>query len=357
MSDFWRRLWGSTRHFRPALVLVIVLFAVFAATQPAFLGTRNLQNMLTAVAVLWVISIGMTFVTITGGIDLSAGALVALVGIFIGKMVNYTPVPSWVTIILSVVIGVAIGALINGTLIGRLGMSFFVVTLATMTALTGVVNLWSNSQTDTVADAAISWVGVDRTLGIPTPIWIMIVVFLVALFVQNRTHFGRDMYAVGGSIAAARLSGIRVERTIMAAYAIVGGCAGLAGVIAVGRIGAATPQVDGDLPLQAAAAVLLGGTALMGGSGGVGGTAVGVLFIGILQNGLSISGVQSYWQQVVTGIILVAAVLGERFNGRGNGRRRWFGELARMRMGKAETEAETETEQSDSPQPAETKPE
>jgi ribose/xylose/arabinose/galactoside ABC-type transport system permease subunit len=317
------------------LALVIVLFVVFASTQGTFLQARNLQNLLTAVAVLWVISMGMTYVTIVGGIDLSAGATVAFVGIFIGKMTNDTPLPSWVVVILAVLIGIWIGGLVNGLLIGKLGMSFFVVTLATMTALTGVVNLWSNNATQVVVDPTISWIGVDRLLGLPTPIWIMIVIFVIALFVQNRTYFGRDLYAVGGSIAAARLSGIRVERTVMAAYAIVGGCAGLAGVIAVGRIGAASPQVEVDLPLQAAAAVLLGGTALAGGSGGVGGTAVGVLFIGLLQNGLSISGVQSYWQQVVTGVILVAAVLGERVTGRRSGKRRWFGELAKSRKSRA----------------------
>lgn len=309
-------MWASTRRFRPALVLVILLTVVFAATQPHFFQLRNIQNLLTAVAVLWIVSMGMTYVTLVGGIDLAAGAIVAFVGIFIGKMVNYTPIPSWIIILLAILLGTLIGALVNGMLIGRLRMSFFVVTLATMIALTGIVNIWSDGDTEIVVDPVLSWIGVERVLGMPTPIWIMIVVFLAALFVQNRTHFGRDLYAAGGSFAAARLSGIRVERTVLAAYAIVGGCAGLAGVIAVGRIGAASPQVNVELALNAAAAVLLGGTALTGGYGGVGGTAVGVLFIGLLQNGLSVAGVQSYWQQVVTGIILVAAVLGERITSR-----------------------------------------
>lgn len=311
-----RTMWTSTRAFRPALVLVIALAVVFAATQPHFFQLRNIQNLLTAVAVLWVVAMGMTYVMLIGGIDLAAGAIVAFVGIFIGKMVIYTAVPSWLVIIFAILIGALIGGVVNGLFIGRLRMSFFVVTLATMIALTGTVNLWSEGNTEIVVDPVLSWIGVERTLGMPTAIWIMIVVFLVAIFVQNRTHFGRDLYAVGGSIAAARLSGIRVERTVLAAYAIVGGCAGLAGVIAVGRIGAASPQVNVELALNAVAAVLLGGTALTGGFGGVGGTAVGVLFIGLLQNGLSVAGVQSYWQQVVTGIILVAAVLGERITNR-----------------------------------------
>jgi ribose/xylose/arabinose/galactoside ABC-type transport system permease subunit len=132
------------------------------------------------------------------------------------------------------------------------------------------------------------------------------------LYVQSRTYFGRDVYACGGNVTAARLSGISVARTTIAVYAIAGACAALGGIVAVGRTGAATPQVDTSLALQAIAAVLLGGTSLAGGAGGVGGTVLGVLFIGTLQNGLSIAGVQSFWQQILTGIVLIAAVLGDR---------------------------------------------
>jgi ribose transport system permease protein len=317
VTDRLRGAWAGTRHFRPVLVLVVVLFIVFSITQSDFFDRRNLENMLTAVSVLWVVSMGMTFVTITGGFDLSVGAIAALVGIFLGKMLNDVGAPAGLTVVLAVLMGTLIGGIINGGLIGRLNLSFFVVTLATMTGLTGVVNLWSKTETETIVSPLISRIGVERTLGVPTPIWIMAIVFVVALFVQRRTYFGRDIYAVGGSMTAARLSGIRTARTVMLVYAIVGGCAALGGIIGAGRIGAATPQVNIDLPLQAAAAVLLGGTALAGGAGGVGGTALGVLFIGILQNGLSIAGVQSFWQQVVTGVILVAAVLGDRVSAQG----------------------------------------
>ncbi len=142
----------------------------------------------------------------------------------------------------------------------------------------------------------------------------MIVTFVIALYVQHRTYWARDVYAIGGSVVAARLSGIRTSLILMSVYGLSGACAALGGIIATGRIGAATPQPDPNLPLQAIAAVLLGGTSLLGGQGGVGGTALGVLFIGILQNGLSISGVSSFWQQVITGVILVAAVLGDRIS-------------------------------------------
>ena len=163
-----------------------------------------------------------------------------------------------------------------------------------------------------MTSSAVDWLAINKVLGMPMPIWIMTVAFLLFLYIQRRTYFGRDIYAVGGSITAARLSGIRTSRTLVIVWAIEGAMAALAGIIAVGRIGAAAPQPDNTLPLNAIAAILLGGSALAGGGGGVGGTVLGVLFIGVLQNGLSLSGIPTYWQQIVTGIILVAAVLGDR---------------------------------------------
>jgi ribose/xylose/arabinose/galactoside ABC-type transport system permease subunit len=152
----------------------------------------------------------------------------------------------------------------------------------------------------------------NHALGIPIPAWIMLGVFLTALYLQRSTYFGRDVYAVGGSLDAARLSGVRVGRTLLAVYALAGLLAALAGVIQDARIGAASPLVGGEVIFDAAAAVLLGGTSFAGGIGGVGGTAIGVAFLATLQQGLSISGVQDYWQQIITGVILVIVVLLDR---------------------------------------------
>ncbi len=214
--------------------------------------------------------------------------------------------------VLAVAAGGAIGAGVNGVLIGRFGLSFFVVTLGTLVLYRGIVNIWSDSETEYVVSPFIDAIGFGTWLGIATPIWIMLGTFVVAGVLLRWTYFGRDVYAVGGNIDAARLSGITVARTIVLVYGIAGLCAALGGVVQVGRLGAASPLVGEDIPLQAAAAVLLGGTSFLGGVGGVVGTAVGVLFIGTLQNGLSIAGVSSFWQQVVTGIILIAAVAIDR---------------------------------------------
>jgi ribose/xylose/arabinose/galactoside ABC-type transport system permease subunit len=292
------------------LILLIALFIALSVWLPhSFLTGTNLQNVLTAVAVLWITSMGMTFALLSGGVDLSVSANGALSGYFMAVILGHS-VPAGVAIVLAVAFGVVVGLLCNGFLIGRLKLSFFVVTLASMTALTGVVNLWSHTLGIFVTSSLIGDMAVGHFLGIAVPIWIMAAVFVVAYYVQRWTFFGRDVYAVGGSLTAARLSGIRTTRTVIAVYGVTGGAAAFAGVILVGSIGSASPTVDGTLPLLAVAAVLLGGTALTGGAGSVVGTALGVLFIGVLQNGLSIGGVSGFWQDVVTGIILVAAVLG-----------------------------------------------
>jgi ribose transport system permease protein len=302
--------WQGTRLFRPILVLTILLFIGLATTQAGFLTSQNVQNLLTGVSGLWIIALGMTFVLITAGADLSVSAIAALTGIFLAKIIS-GGVPGWPAVVLTLVFGTVLGALINGGLIGRFRLSFFVVTLASMTALTGAVNIWSGTQSFTVSSPVALQIGVNNVLGLPAPIWIMIIAFAVSLWIQRWTYFGRDVYAVGGSISAARLSGVRTTRTLVITYGVSAFCATIAGIISVGRIGVAAPNVDANLPLQAIAAVLLGGTSLTGGSGGVGGTILGVLFLGMLQNGLSIAGVPSFWQQVVTGVILVLAVLGD----------------------------------------------
>ena len=314
--------WHGTRLFRPIFVLTILLFAGLAATQSGFLTWQNIQNLLTGVSALWIISLGMTFVLITAGADLSVSAIAALTGIFLAKIIS-GGVPGWPAVILTLIFGSVLGAVINGGLIGRFRLSFFVVTLASMTGLTGAVNIWSGTQSFTVSSPVALELGVNNLLGLPTPIWIMIVAFVISLWIQRWTYFGRDVYAVGGSIRAARLSGVRTTRTLVITYGVSAFCASIAGIITVGRIGVAAPNVDANLPLQAIAAVLLGGTSLTGGSGGVGGTILGVIFLGMLQNGLSIAGVPSFWQQVVTGIILILAVLGDQLGLIGDRVRRW----------------------------------
>ena len=307
-------VWRRSRPFRPVLMLLSGLVIALSLVDGGFLTVVNLQNIATSVSVLWMVALGTTFVQLSGGIDLSSGAVAALAGICLAKLAE-TGLPGPVVIVAVVAFGAAVGAVVNGIPVGILRLNVFVVTLASMTAISGAVSLWSGTQSIYVTAPAVAWLALDSFLGTPMPIWIMAAAFLVFLYVQARTYFGRDTYAVGGGMTAARLSGIRTSRTLVVVWAVAGAMAALAGVIAVGRIGAAAPIPDDTLPLNAIAAVLLGGSALTGGVGGVGGTVFGVLFIGTLQNGLSLSGIPTYWQQIVTGVILVVAVLGDRLQG------------------------------------------
>lgn len=330
MNATLRGTWAATRPFRPVLAVLVILIIVFSVTQRGFATGENVQNILTSVSVVWIVAVGMTFVLISGGLDLSVAATASLGEIFLAKLVA-AGVPAALVVPLTVVFGLVVGGVVNGLLVGYLRLSVFVVTLASLTALTGVVSLWSKTQSYFLTDSLTSAIAANRWLGVQIPIWIMLTIFVIGLWLQYRTYYGRNVYAIGGSVQAARLSGVRTAATLTWVYAIVGGCAGLGGIVAASRAGAATPQVDTNLALLSIAAVLLGGTSLTGGYGGLWGTAVGVLFLGTLQNGLSLAGISNFWQQVVTGIILVAAVLLDRVQGRSMTRGGPLGRLFRAR--------------------------
>lgn len=316
MKRAFSEIWASTRPFRPVLAVVVILFALFAVWQPGFRTMLNVQNLLASVSILFIVSMGMTFVLVSGGFDLSVGATAAFCAVFLGKVLDGNILHGPLALVATIIVGALVGGILNGVFVAVLRLSVFVVTLASMTALTGVVLVWTKTQSIYVTDPVVDQISISRVFGVQTPIYIMVVIFLIFLFIQKRTYFGRDIYATGGSYTAARLSGVRTERTLIMVYAVTGACAGLAGAIGVGRVGAATPQVDPGLALQAVAAVLIGGTALTGGAGSVVGTVFGCLFIGILQNGLNMVGVESSWQYVVTGVILLLSVLGNRSGGR-----------------------------------------
>src|SRR3954453_23346330 len=203
-------VWSAGNRYAAVLVLLVGLFIYFSFSQGHFFTHANLENMLTSVSILWVVSIGMTFVVLTAGIDLSVGSLLALTGIMLSKLFNDGGLPAPLAVLAAIGIAALIGAGVNGVLIGRVGLSFFVVTLGTLSLYQGIVSLWSHTQTTYVTSTFIGSIGFGKALGIPTPIWIMAGTYLIAFVVLRWTYFGRDVYAVGGNVEAARLSGINV---------------------------------------------------------------------------------------------------------------------------------------------------
>ena len=307
----WSGVWRSAleKRFTAVLVLLIAEIIVFGVTQSGFLTTQNIELILTSSSILWVCALGLTFVMLVGAFDLSIGAILQLVGIFIGAALVDWSLPGGVVVVLALLFGALLGYGINGFLVGKLGLSFLMVTLGTQSLFEGVSLLWSHEATRSVSSSFFAGLAFNNILGIPILIFVMAISLLVSLYLLHLSYFGRDVYAVGGNPDAARLSGIRVERTIMYAFGIAGIGAALGGVIQVGRIASASPDVGATVLFTAAAAVLLGGTSFAGGTGGAGGTAIGVLFLGTLTNGLSLSGLSADWQYVVTGLILILAVV------------------------------------------------
>jgi ribose transport system permease protein len=304
-----RSLYRRIRVYAGALSALIILCVFLTATQPFFLTKANIYNVLAGNADLMLISTGLTFVVLCAGFDLSVGAMAAASGLVIYEVLR-TGLPAWVAILVAITIGALVGGVITGVLIGKFKLNFFVVTLGMASLIGGVVNVVTNGETETINATGFFYsIGNNNLFGIPTPIWISFGALIVAGLVLNHTPFGRAVYAVGGNKEAARLAGINVTLVLAIVYAISGAGAALAGVVDASRLSAASPSSTGsDLTLTAAAAVLLGGTSFFGGIGGVAGTLVGVLLISFLQNGLGLMGVSAFWQGIVTGAVLIAAV-------------------------------------------------
>ncbi|HEX6762780.1 MAG TPA: ABC transporter permease [Gaiellaceae bacterium] len=308
---------SSSSQFLGVAVVLVAMFVAFSVTEPRFFTAANIRVMLTSVAILWMISLGLTVVMLTGGFDLSLGSMLGLAGfIFVGFYVRLG-LPALLAVLLTVAAGALIGGATNGFLIGRVRMPFLVVTIGTLSLFQGITYLVSGGQTTSLTSSLLDSIGFGTALGVPYSVWIMLGTLAVSLFVLRRTYFGRDVYATGGNPKAAQLAGVSVTRTLIAAYAFAGATAALGGVLQNAFISAASPVGAGTIIFDATAAVLLGGTVLGGGVGGVGGTAIGVLFLGVLQNGLSLGGVQAAWQQVISGAIVISAVLFQQLQGTG----------------------------------------
>jgi len=294
------------------LILLLVLIVFLAIFEPAFVSMGNVNNIIRAAAIPVVLGIGMTFAILTGGIDLSVGSVLAFSGVALSILAGFMPI-SLAVIVTFVVVTALVGG-INGTLIGRLGLNSFVITLATLGVFRGVAYLVTNGKTETVDPGPVVTILGDGNIGIiPGPLFVMITVGLAASYVLRYTYFGRDVFAVGGNEVAAQLAGINTPSVKTAVYFVSGACATLGGIMSVGRMESAAPTAGAGLELAVVAGVLLGGTRLSGGVGSIAGTVIGIFFLTCVSNALTIIGVSSYWQPIATGVLLIAALLFDRF--------------------------------------------
>ncbi|MGX5849123.1 ABC transporter permease [Mesorhizobium sp. PL10] len=324
-----------------ALIAVLIFFSIAA---PNFLSTANLILMSKHVALNAFLAMGMTFVIITGGIDLSVGSIVGLCGMVAGYLVlngidlqiGYTIYFNVVEIaLITLAVGILIGA-VNGLLITRLNVAPFIATLGVLYVARGLALLSSDGRTfpnlvgkPALGTTGFGFLGAGRLLGLPVAIWILIVVALAAAYLAKYTPLGRHIFAVGGNERASRISGVRVNMVKMFVYMFSGFCAAIVGLIISSELMASHPATGESFELNAIAAAVLGGTSMSGGRGTIGGTIVGAFVIGILSDGLVMMGVSSFWQMVVKGLVIIVAVVVDQ------AQRRLQSRVTLMQMAKA----------------------
>lgn len=304
-----------------ALILVLAYFSVMA---PNFLSAANAVIVSKHVALNALLAIGMTFVIITGGIDLSVGSIVGLCAMVAGWLVlngvdtglGYTVwFNTWEIVGITLAVGIGVG-LINGLLITRLNVAPFIATLGTLYIARGAALLSSGGRTfpnlsgsEEFGTASFPFIGTGSVLGLPVMVWLMVGVALAAHYISRRTPLGRHIYAVGGNERGAALSGVKVNRVKLFVYAFSGFCAALVGIIIASQLQAAHPATGETFELNAIAAAVLGGTSMSGGRGRIFGTIIGAFVIGMLSDGLIMMGVSSFWQTVIKGVVIVLAVV------------------------------------------------
>ena len=288
------------------IVIFIVLFVVMSIFAPNFFTGNNMVNILRQVSISGICAVGMTLVMLTGGIDLSVGAILGVSGVLTAMMM-LKGIPSLLASIIALALGVVIGG-ITGAIIHYIEIPPMIATLGTMTSLRGVAYLITGGTPVFGFDESYSKIGQGHVGVIPIPVIILAIVYVIGIFVLSKTKFSRYVYGIGGNQEVARLSGIKVARVKIAVYAISGFCSALAGLVMLGRVNSGQPRAGESYEMDVITAVVLGGVSLNGGVGNLSHVIFGVLIIGVLTNGMTMMAVDDYWQRVVKGLILLLAV-------------------------------------------------
>ncbi len=302
---------GFTRYFKENMGTLIGLLAMCVilslTTNGVFYSQRNLVNVLRQVSSNACLAFGMTFAIITGGIDLSVGSILALSGTLSAGFIAFNNMPVAQAVILAIVIGTALG-LFNGFVIAKTTIPPFIVTLAMMQIARGAAYIYSNGQPIRAMFPDYQIIGTGWLGPIPYPVIYMIVFLIICVILLSKTRFGRHVYAVGGNDKAAIFSGVNVARTKILVYTMSGFLAAFTGVVLCARMASGQPTAGQSFEMDAIAATVLGGTSMSGGVGKIGSTMIGVLIIGVLNNGLNLLGLNSFWQQIAKGIVILLAV-------------------------------------------------
>ena len=304
---------GVVKYFKDNIGIIIALLAmfifltVFPTTRSTFLTPKNMFNILRQNASNLFLATGMTMVIILGGIDLSVGSVIALSGVVAAGCVVNFGLPEAVGFIAAIAVGAAVG-LFNGFIICKTDIPPFIVTLASMNITKGIALVLTGGAPIRCMTDAFKFPGAGYVGPVPTPVILMFIIFILAALMINKTQLGRHIYAVGGNVQAAKFSGISVQKVKFIVYAYTGVMAGIAGVVIASRLYSGQPTAGDGAEMDAIASVVVGGTSMSGGSGRIGGTLIGVLIIGVLNNGLNLMGVDSNFQYIVKGLVILLAV-------------------------------------------------
>lgn len=272
-----------------------------------FATTTNFFNIVKQITINLYLACGMTFVILLGGIDLSVGSVIAVAGCISAGMATWNGLPVAVAILIGILCGILI-ACINGLIVSRTTIPAFITTLATMNIGRGIARVYTNNQTISVLQPSYTFLGTGKIFGIPVQLFMIIAIIALCSFILNRTQLGKHIYAVGGNKTAAEYSGINTKKVTFLVFAFSGFLAAIAGILTCGRTFSATISMGQSAEMDAIAAVVLGGTSMSGGKGRISGTVIGVLIIGVLNNGMNLLGIDSSWQYIVQGIVILIAV-------------------------------------------------
>lgn len=295
------------------VVAIILESIVFAAIAPQFFSVPNLINVALSIAITGILAVGMTMVILTGGIDLSVGSVAALAGVVAALIASRGGTAVFLGGLIALCIGLAVG-LFNGVMIAQFRVPPFVTTLAGLTICRGLAFIVTGGRSIGNLPAEFGFLGRDRVLGVPVPVLLMLVVFAAGWFVLRHMTFGRYVYATGGNAEASFLAGVNTKRVKLLVYVLNGLLVGLAGLVLASRLGAGVPNAGLQYELDVIAAVVVGGTSLNGGRGSVVGTLWGAIFIGILNNGMNLAGIDPYMQKIALGVVILLAVLADQIN-------------------------------------------
>ncbi len=304
---------GVVKYFKDNIGIIIALLAmfifltVFPTTRSTFLTPKNMFNILRQNASNLFLATGMTMGIILGGIDLSVGSVIALSGVVAAGCVVNFGLSEAVGFIAAIAVGAAVG-LFNGFIICKTDIPPFIVTLASMNITKGIALVLTGGAPIRCMTDAFKFPGAGYVGPVPTPVILMFIIFIIAALMINKTQLGRHIYAVGGNVQAAKFSGISVQKVKFIVYAYTGVMAGIAGVVIASRLYSGQPTAGDGAEMDAIASVVVGGTSMSGGSGRIGGTLIGVLIIGVLNNGLNLMGVDSNFQYIVKGLVILLAV-------------------------------------------------